>query len=250
MFVDGPIWVEGPARRASVSKLRLTSSDLTYPIPLKVLADDVRVTRNTITGSSLSTICVLVGSHRVTHRTVIERNSISRCGTHSKFDHLIYLSNTRGARIRHNLLTANGGGWAVHMYPDADRTLVERNTIDGNLGGVVFAGDGSGKTSDRNVVRRNAITFSGPRWSIESSWSGGPHGRGNRRPPQLPLQHRTRARRQASGCARASGRRPTSCWRQTRIWDACSATSAWRRPPAARPCFAEPLTSVQKRASR
>ncbi len=83
-------------------------------------------------------------------------------------------------RIRHNLLTANGGGWAVHMYPDADRTLVERNTIDGNLGGVVFAGDGSGKTSDRNVVRRNAITFSGPRWSIESSWSGGPCGRGNR----------------------------------------------------------------------
>jgi hypothetical protein len=180
VFVDGAIWIDPPARRAAVSKLRLTTSDTTHTIPLKVLADDARVTRNIITGSSISTSCVLVGSYRRTSRTLIEGNRISRCGTEGKFDHLIYLDHTRGVRVRHNLLTANGGGWAVHMYPDADRTLVERNTIDGNLGGVVFAGDGNGSTSDRNVVRYNAITFSGGRWNIESSWSDGPFGRDNR----------------------------------------------------------------------
>jgi len=180
VFVDGAIWIDPPARRASVSKLRLTASDQLYVIPLKVLADDVRVTRNIITGSSISTSCVLVGSHRRTSRTLIQGNRISRCGTEGKFDHLIYLDKTRGVRVRHNLLTANGGGWAVHMYPDADSTLIERNTIDGNLGGVVFAGDGLGATSDRNVVRYNAITYSGGRWNIESSWSDGPFGKRNR----------------------------------------------------------------------
>ena len=176
--VDGAIWVEGTARGASLSKLRLTASDPTYDIPLKVLADDVRVTRNAITGSA-SSICVLVGSHRLAHRTRIERNRISRCGSVGKFDHLIYLQQTRQARVRDNLLTANAGGWAVHMYPDADQTVVERNTIDGNQGGVIFAGDGTGATSDGNVVRLNVITFSSPRWNIEGSWSEGPAGRGN-----------------------------------------------------------------------
>ena len=142
--VDGAIWVQGPARGASVSKLRLTASDSVYDIPLKVLADDVRVTRNLIYGSD-SSICVLVGSHRLAHRTRIERNRISRCGTRDKFDHLIYLQQTRHAIVRNNLLTYNAGGWAVHMYPDADETVVERNTMDGNQGGVIFAGDGTGR---------------------------------------------------------------------------------------------------------
>jgi nitrous oxidase accessory protein NosD len=177
--VDGAIWVQPRAHGASVSKLRLTASDPVYEIPLKVLADDVRVTRNWITGSA-STICVLVGSHRVARRTRIERNRISRCGSTGKFDHLIYLEQTRQAIVRNNVLTSNAGGWAVHMYPDADGTVVERNTIDGNQGGVIFAGDGAGATSDGNVVRFNVITFSNPRWNIEGSWSGGPVGRGNR----------------------------------------------------------------------
>jgi hypothetical protein len=55
------------------------------------------------------------------------------------------------------------------MYPDADRTTIERNLIDGNRGGVIFAGDGD-RTSDENVVRWNVIGFSSPRWNIEASW--------------------------------------------------------------------------------
>jgi hypothetical protein len=51
--------------------------------------------------------------------------------------------------------------------------------IDSNEGGVIFAGDGGGDTSDGNVVRENVITHSDPRWNIEGSWSGGPEGDGN-----------------------------------------------------------------------
>ena len=124
-------------------------------------------------------ICVQAATFTDARRIVIERNRIFNCGpSNSKFDHQIYLENTRDAVVRRNILTGNNGGWGVHLYSDADGTLVEHNIIDGNRGGVVFAGDGT-KTSDRNVVRNNAVTNSGPRWNIESSWSGGAHGTGN-----------------------------------------------------------------------
>ena len=89
------------------------------------------------------------------------------------------MTHSQGAVIRDNLLLDNRGGWAVHLYPDADGTLVEGNVIDSNEGGVIFAGDGGGNTSDGNVVRENVITNSAPRWNIEGSWSGGPEGKGN-----------------------------------------------------------------------
>jgi parallel beta helix pectate lyase-like protein len=168
--VDGTIWVDPPARGARISGIRLTTHDPTFMIPLKVQADDVRISRNLITNSQ-SKSCVLIGSVRVARRTVIERNRIRHCGRQDHFDHLLYVSHTRGAVIRGNILTGNPGGWAVHLYPDADGTVVENNVIDRNHGGVVFAGDGE-ETSDGNVVRYNAITSSGPRWNLEASWDG------------------------------------------------------------------------------
>jgi nitrous oxidase accessory protein NosD len=176
--IDGAVWIEPSARGARLTRLALTAHDPTFDIPLKIQADDVRVTRSSIT-NAVSSICILLGSDRTASRTLIERNRISRCGKEGKYDHLLYLHSTRGAVIRWNVLTGDTGGWAVHLYPDADGTLVEHNVIDGNAGGVIFAGSGSGDTSDGNVVRNNAITFSGPRWNLESSWSGGSPGVNN-----------------------------------------------------------------------
>jgi hypothetical protein len=178
VVVNGAIWVLGRARGARVLGLRLTSSDPVYAIPLKVQADDVTIARNTITGRR-NTICVLVGSDRVAERTLIEENRISNCGRRGKFDHLLYISHTRDAVVRRNLLTRNPGGYAVHLYPDADGTLIEQNVMDANLGGVVFAGDGYGHVSEGNEVRENVIVGAGPRWNVEGSWSGGPVGGGN-----------------------------------------------------------------------
>jgi Right handed beta helix region len=166
------------ARGARVAGLRLTSHDPQYAIPLKVQADRVAIVGNDITAAR-SISCVLVGSDRTVSGVVIEDNRIRRCGRTGKLDHLMYVVHSRNAVIRHNLLVDNRGGWAVHLYPDADGTLVEGNVIDSNEGGVIFAGSGRGDTSDGNVVRENVITNSSPRWNIESSWSGGPSGEGN-----------------------------------------------------------------------
>jgi len=92
--------------------------------------------------------------------------------------HQIYLQNTRGAVVRWNILNGNDGGWGVHLYTNADNSVIEHNIIDGNHGGVIYAG-ADGSTSDGNVVRYNAITYSSPRWNIEGSWSDEPPGHGN-----------------------------------------------------------------------
>jgi parallel beta helix pectate lyase-like protein len=176
--IDGAIWVLSGAKGARITGLTLTSHDPVYSIPLKIQADDFSLVGNDITAAR-NTSCVLVGADRTVSHAVIELNSIHRCGRTGKLSHLLYVTHSRGAVIRNNLLFDNPGGWAVHLYPDADGTLIEGNVIDSNEGGVIFAGDGSGDTSDGNVVRENVITHSDPRWNIESSWSGGPEGRGN-----------------------------------------------------------------------
>ena len=176
--IDGAVWALPGARGARITGLRLTSHDRIYPIPLKIQADDFSLVGNDITAAR-NISCVLIGSPdiEVAH-TVVERNRVHDCGSRGKLAHLIYVTNSRGAVIRANLLVDNQGGWAVHLYPNADGTLVERNVIDSNEGGVIFAGDGN-VASDRNVVRENVITNSAPRWNIEGSWSGGPEGQGN-----------------------------------------------------------------------
>jgi Right handed beta helix region len=173
------------APRSRVSGLTIDTSGNWNTVGTKLQADDAVLSDNVITKSGEG-ICVLAGTYNPAQRVIIERNLIYDCGaavkadgSSNKLDHLIYLSGTRDAVVRWNILRANGGGWGVHMYPNADGTLVEHNIIDGNQGGVVFAGDGSGNTADENVVRNNAITGSGPRWNVESSWSDGPAGTGN-----------------------------------------------------------------------
>jgi Right handed beta helix region len=176
--IDGALWVLASARGARIAGLRLISHDPEFAIPLKVQADDVELVGNDITAAR-SISCVLVGSSRTVSGLLIEDNRIHHCGRTGKKDHLIYMAQSRNAVIRRNLLDHNPGGWAVHLYPNADGTLVEGNVIDSNQGGVIFAGSGGGTTSEGNLVRGNVITNSSPRWNIESSWSGGPAGRGN-----------------------------------------------------------------------
>ncbi len=173
------------APRARVSGLTIDTSGNENSVGTKLQADDAVLSDNTITKDGEG-ICVLAGTYNPAQRVIIERNYMYDCGaavkpdgSKNKFDHLIYLYGTRNAIVRWNILSANAGGWGVHLFSDADGTLIEHNVIDDNEGGVIFAGDGLGNTSDDNVVRNNAITGSAPRWNIESSWSGGPDGSGN-----------------------------------------------------------------------
>jgi hypothetical protein len=172
------------AARSRLSGLKIDTTGSSNSVGTKIQADDVVVSDNEITKGGQG-ICILAGTYNPAQRIVIERNLMYNCGaavkpdgSKNKYDHLIYLSGTRDAVVRWNILRDNGGGWGVHMYPNADGTLVEHNIIDGNQGGVIFAGEGGG-ASDSNTVRNNAITSVGPRWNVEGSWSGGTPGTGN-----------------------------------------------------------------------
>lgn len=172
------------AARSRISGLKIDTTGNSNSVGTKIQADDVVFSDNEVTKGGQG-ICILAGTYNPAQRIVIERNLIYNCGaavkpdgSKNKYDHLIYLSGTRNAVVRWNILRDNGGGWGVHMYPNADGTLVEHNIIDGNQGGVIFAGEGGG-ASDSNTVRNNAITSVGPRWNVEGSWSGGTPGTGN-----------------------------------------------------------------------
>lgn len=164
---------------AHIHHLRFDASHHDNDVGIKLQADATQFTDNELTKGG-NGICLLAGTYHPAADVVIERNRIYDCGpASSKFMHQIYLQNTRGAIVRWNILTGNAGGWGVHLYANADDTVITHNIIDGNHGGVIFAGDDEA-TSDRNVVRYNAITYSQQRWNLEGSWSDEAVGDGNR----------------------------------------------------------------------
>jgi parallel beta-helix repeat protein len=135
-------------------------------------------------------ICVILGAgfesgYDRARSVVIDRNRIHNCGRlpPTGHDHGIYVEGTNGVRITNNFIYDNAD-YGIHLYPDAQGTYVARNVIDGNGGGVIFAGEDSGGEYDRayasrnNVVRNNVISNSRVSHNIESWW-GGPAGSGN-----------------------------------------------------------------------
>jgi hypothetical protein len=171
--------VDPEAVGAHIHHLRFDASQHDNEVGIKLQADRTQFTDNELTKGG-NGICLLAGSYHPAAGVAIERNRIYDCGpASSKFMHQIYLQNTRGAIVRWNILSGNAGGWGIHLYANADDSLIAHNVIDGNHGGVIFAGDDEA-TSDRNVVRNNAITYSQQRWNIEGSWSDAGTGGGNR----------------------------------------------------------------------
>ncbi len=182
--------VELTGARTTVTELTIDTATLNTTVtPLKLVGDGSRLSHSRVTGHLRLGTCVQVGSGSAKPSgIVVEHNEIYGCGAdeggQNKFDHNVYVTRARDAVVRWNVLHDNAGGWGVHLYPDADGTLVEHNMIDSDHGGVVFAGDGSGATSDDNEVRLNSITYPDtgggqPRYNLEGSWSGGPKGTGN-----------------------------------------------------------------------
>jgi parallel beta-helix repeat protein len=127
-------------------------------------------------------ICFVLG-HRLygTARDVtIRDNRIHDCGRlpPTNHDHGIYVSVARNTRIVGNRIYSNADH-GVQMYPDAQRTYVARNVIDGNGEGVLFGGTADLAPRD-NLVEHNVITNSRKRYNVESHFErGGAIGEGN-----------------------------------------------------------------------
>jgi parallel beta-helix repeat protein len=75
--------------------------------------------------------------------------------------HGIYVEASTGARITGNWIYDNADR-GVQLFPDARRTYVARNVIDGNGEGIVFS-----RTSAGNVVEQNVISNAVVRYNLE-----------------------------------------------------------------------------------
>jgi hypothetical protein len=125
--------------------------------------------------------CVVLGSSGrwgTAVRTTLRDSVLHDCGSRANgmLDHAIYVSQAVSARILDNRIV-RAAGYAVHLYPDAQRTLVARNVMAGNGGGVIFAGEG-GEASSGNVVEHNVIAGSLQDYNLAHYW-GGRVGTGN-----------------------------------------------------------------------
>jgi parallel beta-helix repeat protein len=158
--LNARIYVPEGAHRVTVSNLTIKGTK--GKVNVLIRGDYTKWLNNDITNGHRDGIssCVLVGSDAhgniTATGTVIGGNSIHDCGEmpRTNHNHGIYVSDSRDARIIGNRIYSNADR-GVQLDPDAQRTLVEGNTINGNAQGIVFSG-----RSSNNVVRSNVISNS------------------------------------------------------------------------------------------
>jgi hypothetical protein len=173
----GTVWVAQGADHVTIRDLDLNGASRPgIPSPQVNAAHttfyDVDVT-NDHTG-----ICFVLGgsatSYGVASYTTIAHSRIHDCGVlpPSHFDHGIYIAHSRDATIVDNAIYDNAD-WGLHLFPDAQRTTVMFNVLDGNGDGVILAGTGD-EASSGNRIAHNVV--SNTRDGSERSRPGNNHG--------------------------------------------------------------------------
>jgi nitrous oxidase accessory protein NosD len=162
--VRGRLWITNSANHVVVRRLFLDGRNRAKLPSPTVNGNNVVFRDNDVT-TRHTTICFLLGSDEYgrARRTVIERNRIHDCGElpPTNHHHGIYVEASDGARITDNWIYDNADR-GVQLFPDAQRTYVARNVIDGNGEGVVFS-----RKSANNVVENNVISNPVVRYNIE-----------------------------------------------------------------------------------
>ena len=187
----GYIWLRAAANGFTLQDLDVDGHDVTPPT-VQVNADDVTLSGLEITnrnkpGTSYNGICVLAGPNfegnpaNTAERLTISANRIHNCGDDAH-EHAIYLESTRSAYVVDSYLYDNPG-FGVHMYPDAQGSLIEYDVIDGNSSSckanLTFSGEAPGNEysephgSSKNVVRFSLITNSLCRYNVDSYYPVG-----------------------------------------------------------------------------
>jgi hypothetical protein len=175
----GVLWIDR-ANHVQVSGVVIDGSD-TYPIPVQIMGDDVRIAGNAVTTSGRHRSCMILGSNEgygIAERTVVRGNRFDRCGTvgHGNKDQAIYVENARYGEIAANTITRTAA-YGVQLYPNAQGMRVVGNDMRDNGGGVIIGGDDR-HASRGNVIEGNVITGSRRFRGIEAWW-GGATGTGN-----------------------------------------------------------------------
>jgi len=139
----------------------------------------IRFLENDVTNGHTA-ICFVLGNPRygVARDVTIQRNRIHECGQlpATNLQHGVYVGLARNTRVVGNWIYENAD-LGVHLYPDARRTYVAGNVIDGNGEGVIFGGTRRVAPTD-NLVQGNVISNSRIRYNVEWNFDG-PVGTGN-----------------------------------------------------------------------
>jgi hypothetical protein len=139
---------------------------------IRVRADGARVAGNDVSGPGFvdrNTACVLLDG---TRGAIVDANRIHNCTRATRRDLYapgILVASALRARITHNLVYHTLGD-GIALAPNAQRTRVQRNLVDGNVSGIYIGGDRR-TASSYNVVTRNIVSNSG-RWNVHAAWSG------------------------------------------------------------------------------
>ena len=179
--IVGEVVVDPEAERVTVSDLELRKGDFEYPSPV-VLGDDATLRNNDISSDGRG-ICLLLGakghhSNARADRTLITGNRIHGCGTSNNHQHGIYIEHAADTRIIGNEIFDNADR-GIQLYPDAQRTEIAGNVIDGNGQNVIISG-AMGSASSGTRIHHNVITNPTIRASVESWFeSGSPVGQDN-----------------------------------------------------------------------
>ena len=145
-------------------------------------AVDVRADRAHIVGNDISgggfqdadTPCILLEG---VHQVVIDGNRIHSCTLATRkslYSPGILVASAVGTRITNNVVFHVVGD-GIALGPNAQRSVVERNVVDGNVS-AVYLGGGDETASSHNVVASNILSNSGL-WNVHSAWSGPVGGR-------------------------------------------------------------------------
>jgi hypothetical protein len=152
---------------------------------VKIYAADTVVQDSDISNASRGESCMILGStsgHGEAVRPTVRRNRFHDCGSteHDNKDHAIYVSNASDGQITGNVFWRTAG-YSIHLYPNARRTRIAHNVIDGGApsirGGVLFGGN-SDYASSENVIEFNVIAYADT-YNITSNWDEGLIGNGN-----------------------------------------------------------------------
>jgi hypothetical protein len=143
-----------------------------------VRADRVTVANDSISGLGYlnrNTACVLLSGSR---SAVIDRNRISTCSRATVGDISapgVFVGSAYAARVSNNVIV-HTTGYGIVLGPNAQRTRVVHNLVDGNSGSLLITGNAK-TASSHNTIESNIFTNAGGN-NVKAVW-GGVVGRGN-----------------------------------------------------------------------
>jgi Right handed beta helix region len=139
---------------------------------IDVRGDRAQIVGNDISGPGFhdrSTPCVLVDG---VHGVVIDGNHIHGCTLATRTDlhapGILVVSAVR-TRITNNVVVHTAGD-GIALVPNAQRSRVEHNLVDGNVSAVSLGGNGQ-TASSYNIVAHNILSNS-RHWNVRSAWRG------------------------------------------------------------------------------